>query len=298
MTSMACSSPESISAGPSWASSLSSTASTIPDSRCMTLSARRTCRRRRVGCPGRFMLERGVPQPRSNRPPASSSCSIRGAFGPSVRFQHPNGRDFGVGRRDHTRLGCSKLRCVRESRPLVAADESFDHERTDDAIWTEKVCAMAALVDGSVQAAFGMGKYANRNVLDAYAGDQPRHRAVDGAGVAGAGPRRRPTRRRTDHLRGARAARSCASRWPRTTSCRSASTGSSAPRCRARSKRSRASKPASCATTRSARPKAGSPSTACAASSTDANSVSTRDHSWGVRRMVGVPDARRRTGPT
>jgi hypothetical protein len=54
--------------------------------------------------------------------------------------------------------------------PLVPADESFDHERTDDANWTEKVCAMAALADGSVQAAFGMGKYANRNVLDAYAG--------------------------------------------------------------------------------------------------------------------------------
>jgi hypothetical protein len=54
--------------------------------------------------------------------------------------------------------------------PLVAADESFDHEGPDDLAWTEKVCAMAALADGSVQAAFGMGKYANRNVVDAYAG--------------------------------------------------------------------------------------------------------------------------------
>jgi hypothetical protein len=54
--------------------------------------------------------------------------------------------------------------------PLVAADESFNHQSTDDPSWTEKVCAMAALKDGSVQIAFGMGKYANRDVLDAYAG--------------------------------------------------------------------------------------------------------------------------------
>ena len=53
---------------------------------------------------------------------------------------------------------------------LVAADESFDHPAADDGSWTEKVCAMAAAKDGSIQAAFGMGKYANRNVLDAYAG--------------------------------------------------------------------------------------------------------------------------------
>lgn len=53
---------------------------------------------------------------------------------------------------------------------LVAADEAFNHPSTDDPSWTEKVCAMAALTDGSVQAAFGMGKYENRNVLDAYAG--------------------------------------------------------------------------------------------------------------------------------
>jgi len=53
---------------------------------------------------------------------------------------------------------------------LVATDESFDHPVGDDAAWTEKVCAMAAPKDGSIQAAFGMGLYANRNVLDAYAG--------------------------------------------------------------------------------------------------------------------------------
>ncbi len=62
--------------------------------------------------------------------------------------------------------------------PLVPADETFHHQITDtfatvsqsDRSWTEKVCAMAALKDGSVGLAFGMGKYPNRGVLDAYAG--------------------------------------------------------------------------------------------------------------------------------
>src|SRR6476469_654859 len=62
--------------------------------------------------------------------------------------------------------------------PLVPADESFNYQITDtfatvshaDRSWTEKVCAMAARKDGSVQLAFGMGKYPNRGVLDAYAG--------------------------------------------------------------------------------------------------------------------------------
>jgi hypothetical protein len=62
--------------------------------------------------------------------------------------------------------------------PLVPADETFHHQITQtfatvsqsDRSWTEKVCAMAAPRDGSWQIAFGMGKYPNRNVLDAYAG--------------------------------------------------------------------------------------------------------------------------------
>ena len=62
--------------------------------------------------------------------------------------------------------------------PLVPADETFHHQITQtfatvaqsDRSWTEKVCAMAAPRDGSVQLAFGMGKYTNRGVLDAYAG--------------------------------------------------------------------------------------------------------------------------------
>ena len=62
--------------------------------------------------------------------------------------------------------------------PLVPADETLNHQITDtfatvaqtDRAWTEKVWAMAAASDGSVQLAFGLGKYANRNVLDGCAG--------------------------------------------------------------------------------------------------------------------------------
>src|SRR6185436_19738952 len=62
--------------------------------------------------------------------------------------------------------------------PLVPADETFNHQITDtfatvaqsDRSWTEKACAMAAPRSGDIQLAFGMGKYTNRGVLDAYAG--------------------------------------------------------------------------------------------------------------------------------
>jgi hypothetical protein len=62
--------------------------------------------------------------------------------------------------------------------PLTPADESFHHQITDtfatvaqsDRSWTEKVCAMACARDGSLQLGFGIGKYPNRNVMDAYAG--------------------------------------------------------------------------------------------------------------------------------
>ena len=62
--------------------------------------------------------------------------------------------------------------------PLVGADEWFGHQIVEtharvlhaDRSWTEKVCAMAAARDGSLQVAFGVGKYANRNVFDGYAG--------------------------------------------------------------------------------------------------------------------------------
>ena len=62
--------------------------------------------------------------------------------------------------------------------PLTPADETFTHQipqtfatvAQSDRSWTEKVCAMATPRDGAFQLAFGMGKYPNRGVLDAYAG--------------------------------------------------------------------------------------------------------------------------------
>jgi hypothetical protein len=62
--------------------------------------------------------------------------------------------------------------------PLLAGDEGFTHQIADtfavvgtsDLSWTEKICAMAAAKDGSLQLGFGLGKYPNRNVMDGYAG--------------------------------------------------------------------------------------------------------------------------------
>lgn len=64
------------------------------------------------------------------------------------------------------------------SGPLLAADEAMTHQITDtfarvsqsDRAWTEKVWAMAAARDGTASVAFGLGKYVNRNVMDAFAG--------------------------------------------------------------------------------------------------------------------------------
>jgi hypothetical protein len=61
--------------------------------------------------------------------------------------------------------------------PLLGEDESLTHQVTEtfaivatgDPSWTEKVCAMAAAIDGSIQLGFGLGKYVNRNVMDGYA---------------------------------------------------------------------------------------------------------------------------------
>src|SRR6059058_6638227 len=62
--------------------------------------------------------------------------------------------------------------------PLVAADETFNHQIVDtfatvsqsDRSWTEKVCAKATASDGTLSLGFGLGKYPNRGVMDAYAG--------------------------------------------------------------------------------------------------------------------------------
>jgi hypothetical protein len=60
---------------------------------------------------------------------------------------------------------------------LVPADEWFVHQIVEtqayvvesDRSWTEKVCAMAAARDGSLQVGLGVGKYTNRNIFDGYA---------------------------------------------------------------------------------------------------------------------------------
>jgi hypothetical protein len=62
--------------------------------------------------------------------------------------------------------------------PLLDADEGLHHQIADtfarvgqtDRSWTEKIWAMAASRDGSLSVAFGLGKYINRNVMDAFAG--------------------------------------------------------------------------------------------------------------------------------
>ncbi len=61
---------------------------------------------------------------------------------------------------------------------LTGADETLHHQvvntfgavATTDLNWTEKIWAAAFAHDGSTQVAFGLGKYANRGVLDAYGG--------------------------------------------------------------------------------------------------------------------------------
>src|SRR5579885_2493711 len=62
--------------------------------------------------------------------------------------------------------------------PLVGADEQFSHQIVDtfatvnqsERSWTEKAWAQACANDGSLQVAFGIGKYVNRDVIDACAG--------------------------------------------------------------------------------------------------------------------------------
>src|SRR4051794_32995460 len=62
--------------------------------------------------------------------------------------------------------------------PLGPLDELLAHQIVDtfatvsqsDRSWTEKICAMAAATDGSLSLGFGLGKYPNRGVMDAYAG--------------------------------------------------------------------------------------------------------------------------------
>ena len=66
----------------------------------------------------------------------------------------------------------------RDIGALHGADEFLTHQIVDtfatvsesDLSWTEKVWGSLASVDGSLQVDFGLGKYQNRGVLDAFAG--------------------------------------------------------------------------------------------------------------------------------
>ena len=66
----------------------------------------------------------------------------------------------------------------RTDAPLIPTDEGLNHQITEtfasvlqaDRSWTEKVCLSVGAHDGSLQIGFGLGKYINRNVMDAYAG--------------------------------------------------------------------------------------------------------------------------------
>jgi hypothetical protein len=89
--------------------------------------------------------------------------------------------------------------------PLLSADEWFAHQIVEthayvaesDRSWTEKVCAMAAARDGSLQVGFGVGKYTNRGVFDGYASIsrgreqwtvRASRRLADAPDLLGAGP--------------------------------------------------------------------------------------------------------------
>lgn len=62
--------------------------------------------------------------------------------------------------------------------PLVGADETLLHQTVDtfasvgttDVNWTEKLWLQVCARGGSLQALFGLGKYVNRNVMDAFGG--------------------------------------------------------------------------------------------------------------------------------
>ena len=158
---------------------------------------------------------------------------------------------------------------------------------------------MAAARDGSLSVAFGLGKYVNRNVMDAFAGVSRRHRAVDGAGQPQARADARGHRVGPDHLRDHRAAAAHPhrARAPTTSSPISFDVeiderrpaGGRGPRDPRQPqplpdrRRRRALPPE-----RRRRP-AGSRSRASGSRSTRRTWVGARDRSWGVRYGVGQP---------
>ncbi len=150
---------------------------------------------------------------------------------------------------------------------------------------------MAALADGSVQAAFGMGKYANRNVLDAYAGvSRGREQWTVRASRAlapdvdrlSAGP---ITYEVLEPLRVVRFALASNDIVPIAFDW----TFRAALPCALEEESSFESGLMRYHQIGTAEGWIEVDGVRCEL--TDANSVSTRDHSWGVRRMVGVPES-------
>jgi hypothetical protein len=91
----------------------------------------------------------------------------------------------GAGREDRRRVAGTRAAeysarrdAMQNLGPLVPADETLNHQITDtfatvvqtDPSWTEKVWATASARDGSLQLVLGLGKYTNRGVMDACAG--------------------------------------------------------------------------------------------------------------------------------
>jgi hypothetical protein len=76
--------------------------------------------------------------------------------------------------------GFERTAMIPSIAPLTAADEWFNHQivnthaavGTPDHAWTEKAWFTLMRKDAQLQANFGLGKYANRNVLDGFAGVQ------------------------------------------------------------------------------------------------------------------------------
>ena len=188
--------------------------------------------------------------------------------------------------------------------PLVPADEGLCHQITDtfavvgtsDLSWTEKICAMAAAKDGSLQLGFGLGKYPNRNVMDGYAGISRGVRAAHRAGQPASRRRAGAARHGPDPLRGRRAPAFGAFR-PRgqrraadrlrlaLRGHRAARRSRTAPTCA----RGSGWDPTWCATTRSALASGWVEVEGVRTEISPDTWVSTRDHSWGVRYDVGLP---------
>ena len=192
--------------------------------------------------------------------------------------------------------------------PLVPADETFHHQIADtfatvsqsDRSWTEKVCAMAARKDGTIGLGVRHGEVHEPRRARCVRRREPRDGAVDRALESPSRARRRAPRDRSDPLRGARAAASwCGSRSRPTTWCRSASSGRSPGRCRVRSRtRSTTGRrdglrlDADIVRYHQIGTAAGWVEVDGERHELDdATSVSTRDHSWGVRYQVGAPVA-------